>query len=64
MSFEFPSGSALNKAKAGAKRIGLKLSEVICSFNPVFQPFTGPPKLAVNERKFTDEDRERKPCTV
>src|ERR1700720_3028217 len=62
--FKFPTRSALKKAKAGAKRIGLKLSEVICSITPVLQPFTGPPKFQLVRRKFTHEDRDRKPRTV
>ena len=39
--FKFPTRSALKKAQAGAKRIGLKLSDVICAFNPVFPAFHG-----------------------
>jgi hypothetical protein len=62
--FKFPTRAALKKAKAGAARIGLKLSEVICSITPVLQPFTGPPKYQLVRRKFTHEDRDRKPRTV
>jgi hypothetical protein len=62
--FEFPTLSALKKAKAGAKRIGLNLSDVICAFNPVFQPFMGLPKAPPVRRKFTHQDRARKPRTV
>lgn len=62
--FKFPTRSALKKAKAGAKRIGLKLSDLICAFNPVFQPFMGLPKAPLVRRKFTHEDRDRKPRTV
>jgi hypothetical protein len=57
--FEFPTRSALRKAKAGARRLGLRLSDLLCWFNPFLRPFTYAPESVISTRcKFTNENRK------